>query len=466
MLAAVGAALFRPDLLVGTGPATAEDTHIAPPPQVPAPRRQQVAGGRQAHRGGPRRAHGPRGPRVACRPSSAITPTSAGSWPSRSRAGASRTTTCPTTRPALAELIRRGELVEVKPVTDDYILYGVGANADRGAARPLRPPDRARGHAVPALGRVRRRARRLPRRGGGEERGHRGAARGVPQDDHEDARRPQPPQGARHAGQAGPAEVAAIEKRIASDAAWYDDYDRRQMLVGEWELLHEIAASLGGRAYDLEQASDRRAFRARAAELPAAGGAGRHAGDRPSRYRAEFGRPLAFTSLVRSEDYQLQLGETNANATQDRRPPAHHRPRLRHLLPVHDRDRAGRDHGTDRRAWSREGRLEALRENRDHFHMFAFARGPAPAGAADRGGAGRRAAGAARLRRLGPGEEGARGSASRRSRDAQGRGLAAEGARPHAPTPAAARDARPRATSRAVAVLDQHQAGADLVAAA
>jgi hypothetical protein len=29
----------------------------------------------------------------------------------------------------LVELIRRGELVEVKPVTDDYVLYGVGANA-------------------------------------------------------------------------------------------------------------------------------------------------------------------------------------------------------------------------------------------------------------------------------------------------------------------------------------------------
>ena len=44
----------------------------------------------------------------------------------------------------------------------------------------------------------------------------------------------------------------------------------------------------------------------------------------------------------------------------------------------------------------RAGRVEALRENRDHIHMMALPRRAAAAGDADRGGDGRRAAGIAR----------------------------------------------------------------------
>src|SRR5215213_9070758 len=86
------------------------------------------------------------------------------------------------------------------------------------------------------------------------------------------------------------------------------------MLVEEWQILDAQARAFGPRGYDLGKPGDRRAFRARLLSFV-----------RPEalavmveiarQYREQFGRPLAFTSLVRSEHYQLQLGETNANAT-------------------------------------------------------------------------------------------------------------------------------------------------------
>ena len=95
------------------------------------------------------------------------------------------------------------------------------------------------------------------------------------------------------------------------------------------------------------------------------------------RYRAEFGRPLAFTSLVRSEHYQLQLGETNANATKIAVAP--HTTGLAFDI-FYRYMTAAEQHSIMATIGGMEaaGRLEALRENRDHYHLFAFAQGRRP----------------------------------------------------------------------------------------
>ena len=122
-------AFFRPDLLrrEDSGP----ETQVAPPPQVPGPavnRWREAARRVEEDRGQPTG----RAARVSVPPQllhyadkRRFLAIQVAGWRVEGYellhddAG-------------LARLIRRGELVEVKPVTDDYVLYGVGANASDG----------------------------------------------------------------------------------------------------------------------------------------------------------------------------------------------------------------------------------------------------------------------------------------------------------------------------------------------
>jgi hypothetical protein len=133
---------------------------------------------------------------------------------------------------------------------------------------------------------------------------------------------------------------------------------------------------MGGRTYDLDRPDDRRAFRARLLSYlrPEALAV---MTEIAKAYREEFGRPLAFTSLVRSERYQRQLGETNANATKIEVAP--HTTGL--AFDIFYRYMTAAEQHSIMALIGRmesEGRLEALRENRDHYHLFAFAQGRRP----------------------------------------------------------------------------------------
>jgi hypothetical protein len=99
--------------------------------------------------------------------------------------------------------------------------------------------------------------------------------------------------------------------------------------------------------------------------------------DLAARYRAQFGRPLPITSLVRTEQYQRQLGETNPNATRISVPP--HTTGLAYDVYYHYMTGPEQDALMDMVAEDeRAGRVESLRENRDHIHIFAFADGRRP----------------------------------------------------------------------------------------
>ena len=247
MLAAVGAALFRPDLLVGTGPAT---------PRTPTSRRRRRSPRPVVNkwREAAKRVEEDRGEPTGRRARVSVPP-QLRHYADKRRFLAIQVAgwreenyDLPHDEAGLAELIRRGELVEVKPVTDDYILYGVGANA---SGEPLVHFDRRTGREVTLYPRwdVFDDARAAPaprsRRRTRPSRSKRAEFRKTTD---EDARRPQSPQApSTRRSSAARAEVAALQRRIASDAAWYDDYDRRQMLVAEWELLQARRGLLGGR---------------------------------------------------------------------------------------------------------------------------------------------------------------------------------------------------------------------------
>jgi hypothetical protein len=367
-------AFFRDDLM-RTAEAPAPETHIAPPPQVPGP---AINRWREAAK----RVEEDRGEKTG-RAARVRVPPQLLHYADKRRFLAIQVAgwreenyELPHDEAGLAVLIQRGELIEVKPVTDDYVLYGVGANA---TGEPLSHFDRRTGREITLYPRWdafddARFARRAEIDAKNESiEALRAEFRKTSTKTRAGRRRRT---ALNRQVQAGRAQVAAIQRRIAADAAAYDDYDRRKMLVEEWDVLQAQAAAFGGREYDLEKPEHRRAFRARllshvrpeALEVMS---------EIARQYREQFGRPLAFTSLVRSEHYQLQLGETNANATKIAVPPHTTGLAFDIFYRYMTADEQHAIMGVIARMEA-EGRLEALRENRDHFHLFAFARGRRP----------------------------------------------------------------------------------------
>jgi hypothetical protein len=94
-------------------------------------------------------------------------------------------------------------------------------------------------------------------------------------------------------------------------------------------------------------------------------------------YHEKFGRPLPITSLVRPDEYQRRLSATNANATRIDTPP--HSTGLAFDILYRHMTAEEQAHVMSDIARLRDaGRVEALRENRDHYHVFAFIDGKRP----------------------------------------------------------------------------------------
>ena len=368
-------AFFRPDILRREEAASGPETHVAPPPQVPGPaiNKWRAAAKRVEEDRG--QATG-RGARVHV-PSELLHYSDKRRFLAIQVAGwREQGYDLPHDEAGIVRLIRKGELVEVKPVTEDYVLYGVGANASGDPmthydvrsgreivlyprwdvfddARASRAAEVDEKKAVVAEKRAEFRKISAKTRAG---RNRRSAV-------NKEVR-------------AAEAAVAALQRRITNEAAAYDTYEKRQLLVEEWHLLQEQAREFAPRGYNLEIPNDRRAFRARllsfirpeALEVMT---------DIARQYRAQFGRPLAFTSLIRSEHYQRQLGETNSNATRIAVPPHTTGLAFDIFYRYMTADEQHAIMGLIARMEA-DGRLEALRENRDHFHLFAFARGQRP----------------------------------------------------------------------------------------
>ena len=367
-------AFFRPDLL-RLEDTSAPETQVAPPPQVPGPavnRWREAARRVEEDRGQPTG----RAARVRVPPQLLHYADKRRFLAIQVAGWREQNYELPHDEAGLARLIRKGELVEVKPVTDDYVLYGVGANAP---ADPMTHYDVRSGGEITLYprwdvfddAREARRADIEEKKAAIEAR--RAEFRKITTKTRAGRRRRTALNKEIRAAQSG---VAALQRRITTETAAYDNYAKRRMLVEEWQVLQEQARDFGPRGYDLDQPGDRRAFRARllsfirpeALEVML---------DIARQYREQFGRPLAFTSLIRSEHYQRELGETNSNATQIAVPP--HTTGL--AFDIYYRYMTADEQHAIMGLIARmeaEGRLEALRENRDHFHLFAFAQGRRP----------------------------------------------------------------------------------------
>ncbi len=273
----------------------------------------------------------------------------------------------------LAEMIRRGDLVPVPVFGDWHVLYGVGANASDD---PLFHYEERTGQRIPLFARY-----DLYQDAAEARKAEIVALQSEAALRADELKRVLRKERKRRAAltaalRQAKADAATLQRRQDQVASFYEDEDRRRMLTREWAVLEAQAASFPDRPYNLETARDRRVLRARMLSyirkealevmMEIAGA-----------YYDKFSRPLAFTSLVRTDEYQSALGETNPNATRIDAPP--HTTGL--AFDLYYRYMTAAEQSFVMRLMARmeqEGRLEALRENRDHIHAFVFATGRRP----------------------------------------------------------------------------------------
>lgn len=172
-------------------------------------------------------------------------------------------------------------------------------------------------------------------------------------------------------------ELAGVEDALKTLKLYYAAPKQRAALFDEYETLAALARNFGGSAYDLHDVNASKEFQARMLTYvrPAALAVMEELG---SAYQGKFGRPLPITSLIRTEEYQRTLREAgNSNAGSFRVEP--HTTGLAFDVYYHFMNAAEQQFVMDEIArLERGGRVEALRELRDHYHVFAFPSGVRP----------------------------------------------------------------------------------------
>jgi hypothetical protein len=273
----------------------------------------------------------------------------------------------------LAALIRRGEMVEVPAVGENHILYGVGLSA---ADEPFTHYDRETNQTVTLYG--------------SEEE----LAQAYSEIDEslkqtEDAIRELQAQ-----LKDAPAKERTLRRKIDAEIkkqregaealrdrrklldSFYKNEKRRAALAAEYAEIAALARDFGGKSYDLSDAKSRKQLKVRLLShtRPAAL---KVIEEVAASYRGKFGRHLPITSLVRTDEYQRHLSKTNSNATLIEVAP--HTVGLAfdifyRFLTADEQHHVMADLARLRD----EGRVEALRELRDHYHVFAYAEGRPP----------------------------------------------------------------------------------------
>jgi hypothetical protein len=273
----------------------------------------------------------------------------------------------------LIELIRAQNLIELEPLGDNYILYGVGANASN---EPFTHYDGATGENILLLGSTEELKKEQDRL---SEliREPREKIAGLEAELKKLSRRDR----SRRVSLQGELEnlrksIKEIEKKKSRLDSFYKDEAKRKLIQKEYRLLSEIAASFDGKTYDLNDADSRRQLKVRLLSFIR-----REAFDVMDEiaraYKEKFDRRLPITSLIRPEQYQRRLGLTNPNATRSQSPP--HSTGLAFDIFYFYMNAAEQDYLMSVIAQiETEGRLEALRENRNHFHIYVFPDGQRP----------------------------------------------------------------------------------------
>jgi len=270
----------------------------------------------------------------------------------------------------LAAMIERGEMVAVPAVTDNYVLFGVGAKADDDVfsryegehniglynEAQLRDAytriDGTRGNLQSAIATLKAQSGALRKR----DRMKQSALQ------KQITSRQQ--------------ELSSTDEEKALLDQFYGQPDSRQKLFHDYESFQSLAKNFGGRTYDIDKPSDRqaiklsllRSMRPQALKVLE---------EIAASYHQTFDRPLPVSSLVRPEQYQQALHRVNRNAVLIDTPP--HSTGL--AFDIDYRYMSAAEQSFLMAALARmkdEGRIEVIRERSANYHVFAFIDGVRP----------------------------------------------------------------------------------------
>ncbi len=270
----------------------------------------------------------------------------------------------------LAAMINRNELVQLQPFTENYILFGVGGSAD---SLPFSRYQNGKSVSVYNEAGLRQEYAQLAQSQADFENQTASLKTELSKLKRKDRKQRAQLQ----------TQLTAAERALKLDREnkaeldrYYNDEETRRRLFADYELLSQIGTKLAGKPFDVNDASTRRQMKQRllSSLRPEAL---RVMDEIAASYRAKFNRPLPITSLVRPDEYQLELSKTNPNATRIETPP--HSTGLAFDILYRFMNAAEQAHVMSELARLKdEGRIEVLRENRDHYHVFAFIDGARP----------------------------------------------------------------------------------------
>lgn len=270
----------------------------------------------------------------------------------------------------LAAMIKRGELVEVKPVSENYILFGVGGLADK---EPFTRYENGKRIALYNEAELGREYARIQASGTSIENEIAGTKQELASLQKRDRQKRASLQGELNEKEKS---LKSLQERKDLLDASYGTAERRQQFLAYDATIESLAHDFAGRTYMTDDERSRREMKVRMLSYlrPEAL---KVLDEIAASYRQKYDRPLPVTSLVRPDEYQHALGKVNPNATRIETPP--HSTGLAFDIFYGYMT-------ADEQAYvmaylaelKDEGRIEVLRENRNHFHVFAFVDGQRP----------------------------------------------------------------------------------------
>jgi hypothetical protein len=270
----------------------------------------------------------------------------------------------------LAALIVRGELVSVPALTDNYILYGVGATANSDRFNRFADDHSVELYTEAELRDAYARIEGTRASIGNQTASLRGQLGALKKGDRAKQRELQKQISAREQ------ELKAVDDEKALLDQSYGTTESRQRLFMDYQSLQQLAKNFAGRSYNLDNPGDRqsmkinllRALRPQALKVLE---------ELAEKYHANFGRRLPVSSLVRPEQYQHALRKVNRNAVLIDTPP--HSTGL--AFDIDYRYMSAGEQAfvmTELARLEDEGRIETLRERTANYHVFVFLNGTRP----------------------------------------------------------------------------------------
>jgi hypothetical protein len=273
----------------------------------------------------------------------------------------------------MLNLIAQGEFVELSPLGKQYILYGVGMMASDG---PFTHFDKASGRSVTLYANQAELQKEFDQLAKSQK-SLMETIKSLTRQRQQTARRDKEVRERLDSElKENRNQLNDVLRRKQLLTSFYGNPKTRKVLFGEYEKLGAFAKNFGGRTYDLNDPAARKEFKVRLLSYlrPAAL---KVLEELAQAYQNKFDRPLPITSLIRPDEYQLELRETNPNATLIDVPP--HTTGLAFDVYYRFMSAAEQEFVMAELARLRDaGRIEALRELRNHFHVFAFVNGRPP----------------------------------------------------------------------------------------